>query len=118
MWKPQSVPNDQSTARDHLANERTFLAWVRTGLAVVGFGFLLLKADAHGPGPQHLGTTWLAGLLWLLGVMLIAYGSVRYEQNRRALQGGRFLIAHWGVWVLSLVALLFVLGLGAALGLH
>ena len=27
-------------ARDHLANERTFLAWVRTGAAIVVFGFI------------------------------------------------------------------------------
>lgn len=30
------VPNKDSTARDHLANERTFLAWLRTGLALSG----------------------------------------------------------------------------------
>ena len=29
--------------RDHAANERTFLAWVRTGLAVIAFGFLIEK---------------------------------------------------------------------------
>ena len=32
------IPNTGSTARDHLANERTFLAWARTGLAFVGLG--------------------------------------------------------------------------------
>ena len=32
------VPNSGSTARDHLANERTFLAWARTGLTFVGLG--------------------------------------------------------------------------------
>jgi putative membrane protein len=28
---------------DHAANERTFLAWVRTGVAVVAFGFVVEK---------------------------------------------------------------------------
>jgi putative membrane protein len=28
---------------DHAANERTFLAWVRTGIAVIAFGFLIEK---------------------------------------------------------------------------
>jgi putative membrane protein len=28
---------------DHAANERTFLAWVRTGIAVVAFGFVVEK---------------------------------------------------------------------------
>jgi len=27
--------------RDHAANERTFLAWVRTGIAVIAFGFVI-----------------------------------------------------------------------------
>jgi putative membrane protein len=29
--------------RDHVANERTFLAWVRTGIAVIAFGFVIEK---------------------------------------------------------------------------
>ncbi|MGE3820062.1 MAG: YidH family protein, partial [Isosphaeraceae bacterium] len=29
--------------RDHLANERTFLAWVRTALGLIGFGFVLAR---------------------------------------------------------------------------
>ncbi|MCG2888420.1 MAG: DUF202 domain-containing protein [Sulfolobales archaeon] len=28
---------------DHLANERTFLAWVRTGIALIGFGLVIAK---------------------------------------------------------------------------
>jgi putative membrane protein len=30
---------------DHAANERTFLAWVRTAIAVVAFGFLIERFD-------------------------------------------------------------------------
>ncbi len=29
--------------REHQANERTFLAWLRTSIALVGFGFALAK---------------------------------------------------------------------------
>lgn len=29
--------------RDHAANERTFLAWVRTGIAMIAFGFVIEK---------------------------------------------------------------------------
>lgn len=28
---------------DHLANERTFLAWIRTSIALMGFGFVVVK---------------------------------------------------------------------------
>jgi putative membrane protein len=36
---------DTSTANpaDHLANERTFLAWIRTSIAIMGFGFVVVK---------------------------------------------------------------------------
>ncbi len=29
--------------REHLANERTFLAWVRTSVALIGLGFVIVK---------------------------------------------------------------------------
>ncbi|KAJ3048470.1 hypothetical protein HK097_010506 [Rhizophlyctis rosea] len=43
LWRPTVLPNLDSTARDHLANERTFLAWARTGLGFVGLGVALEK---------------------------------------------------------------------------
>lgn len=50
------VPNTGSTARDHLANERTFLAWARTGLTFVGLGVAidsLLRVSA-GDQPKRV----------------------------------------------------------------
>ena len=46
---------------DHAANERTFLAWVRTGIAVIAFGFVVEKfnffvlamANASAPDAKH-----------------------------------------------------------------
>lgn len=35
--------NNKASASDHLANERTFLAWIRTSLAMMGFGFVVVK---------------------------------------------------------------------------
>lgn len=32
-----------SKLREHLANERTFLAWIRTSLAFIGLGFVIVK---------------------------------------------------------------------------
>jgi putative membrane protein len=32
-----------SNPTDHLANERTFLAWIRTGIAIMAFGFVVVK---------------------------------------------------------------------------
>jgi putative membrane protein len=35
--------NTFSMSREHLANERTFLAWIRTSIALMGFGFVIIK---------------------------------------------------------------------------
>jgi putative membrane protein len=36
-------PPAPSRTRDHLANERTLLAWVRTGVAIIGLGFIVAR---------------------------------------------------------------------------
>jgi putative membrane protein len=38
---PGSTQDNKS--REHLANERTFLAWIRTSIALMGFGFVIVK---------------------------------------------------------------------------
>ena len=37
------MPNNSHRTRDHLANERTFLAWIRTSLGIMVFGFVVEK---------------------------------------------------------------------------
>ncbi|MGH2455983.1 MAG: YidH family protein [Candidatus Limnocylindria bacterium] len=51
MTAPGGVDRSQTAVRDHLANERTFLAWVRTAVTFIGLGFAvdrLLVTDALG----------------------------------------------------------------------
>lgn len=44
---------EKNRASDHLANERTFLAWVRTGVAIVVFGFAIaIRQLAQIQGPE------------------------------------------------------------------
>ena len=86
---------------NHAANERTFLAWIRTSLAVVAFGFFLIKlnvlVDAVGGGNlPHLPAedagafvavaTRYAGLAMVAtGVAIIARSSFAFERTRRAI---------------------------------
>jgi putative membrane protein len=51
--------------RDYLAEERTFLAWIRTGLALMGFGFVVARFGSAAQ-PQWLSLG--------LGTMLVAAG--------------------------------------------
>jgi putative membrane protein len=60
--------SNPNRARDHLANERTFLAWVRTGVATIVFGFAVgrfsialrefMKMQGYNSTTPGL-TTWL-----------------------------------------------------------
>ena len=85
---------------DHAANERTFLAWIRTGLAVVAFGFFLVKlnvlVDAVGDGTlprlaEDAGTfvanaaRYVGLAMVVIGVAVIARGSTGFERTRRAI---------------------------------
>ena len=39
----EQFENKRINPSDHLANERTFLAWIRTSIALMGFGFVVVK---------------------------------------------------------------------------
>jgi len=70
----------EPTVRDHLANERTFLAYVRTSLAMIGFGFVIARLD-----PRAL-ISLVSGVMMVVGGIAIAlFGAYRYVSERRAL---------------------------------
>ena len=88
--------------RDHAANERTFLAWVRTGIAVIAFGFVIEKfnlfvltiADTGSFDAGHrLQLERLSGpagrydglALILLGIALVVFSTMRFTRTRRLL---------------------------------
>lgn len=77
---------------DHAANERTYLAWVRTALAFMAFGLLVERFDlflrsmpgSAGAAPSGSGMNRVAGLaLVLLGVVVLATSTLRYLRFKR-----------------------------------
>jgi putative membrane protein len=60
----------------HAANERTYLAWLRTGLAVVAFGFVVQKVTVPTPA-RSVPTTGWASIDSLIGTTLSVVG--RYD---------------------------------------
>jgi putative membrane protein len=91
---PPNVP--EGRFRDHAANERTMLAWIRTGIALMAFGFAIARfalflrqmTQARGPSAEvvhQLGSTWFGVALVVLGLVVNAAATVRYEINRRSL---------------------------------
>ena len=71
---------DDGKISDHLANERTFLAWIRTSVGLMGFGFVVVKfsiflrqisiaVDRTIPISSH-------GYSSVLGIALVAFGAI------------------------------------------
>ena len=86
-------------ARDHLANERTFLAWVRTGAAIVVFGFAIgrfsiamrqLTALSGHPVRTAGLSVWMGAVSIVAGVLLVIAGMMRYRKTRSQLEAGTF----------------------------
>jgi putative membrane protein len=104
--------------RDHAANERTMLAWIRTGIALMAFGFaiarfaLFLREIAEPgrvrfPGAPSVGSAWFGVVLVVLGLVTNAAATVRYAQLRRAITEGRSAAPS--------PALVYALGIGSAM---
>jgi putative membrane protein len=86
-------------ARDHLANERTFLAWVRTGIAIVVFGFAIgrfaiairefMQVQGHVSHTAGV-SVWFGTVAILGGVLLTFTGLLRYRRTREQLESASF----------------------------
>ena len=118
----QPAKRDQASPSDHLANERTLLAWVRTAITLMALGFvvarfgLLLRelsskagsgGGASGPAAPYIGL-----LLLLAGVIVALVGIFRFLRMRTDLQRGAFRSEIGGIIVM--VALVVVAGLALA----
>jgi inner membrane protein YidH len=80
------------------ANERTLLAWVRTSIALMTFGFVIARIGiwlralgVHaGVAESHeAGTAWIGGAFVAMGVVANAAAVFRYAASRRAIREGQ-----------------------------
>jgi putative membrane protein len=101
------VDNRESTARDHLANERTYLAWIRTALGLVGLGVLLERLGAG--GERTISMAAGVGFISFGGLFLI-YAVIRYFRVANELQRGKFPVARRGPIAVAFGAILVVVG--------
>ena len=79
--------------REHLANERTLLSWVRTGVGLISLGIVVERAGSFvSAGTEN--TDELSGLLGvaltLLGCVALVLGTVQFVRNRRRISRGEF----------------------------
>jgi inner membrane protein YidH len=115
---------NSNRARDHLANERTFLAWVRTGAAIVVFGFAIgrfsiamrqLTALQGHPVRTAGISVWMGAFTIVAGVMLVVAGLARYRKTRAQLDAGTFEPAGFVVDLITALTVVFGLVLAGYL---
>jgi putative membrane protein len=106
--------------REHQANERTFLAWLRTSLALIGFGFAIARfslflhqlqatmAQQPATVPSFFNSETLGLSLVGVGIAVIALAVWRYNQVFWQIERGDYQPNRFLVWLLA--AVVMVLG--------
>lgn len=102
--------------REHQANERTFLAWLRTAIALIGFGFAIARfgiflnqlqiAVTQKPvlpnrtlfSSENLGVS-----LVIVGIFTIALAAWRYNRVFGQIESGNYRPNRLTIWILAVV---------------
>jgi putative membrane protein len=118
---PDALPPEDPRVR--FAAERTLLAWVRTGLAMMGFGFVVAKfgvflrqlpvlAGAADP-PDVRWSVWFGVALVMLGVLVNGLSVLEYRAVLRRIDRGE--PYRPPMWSLGLAAAVVLAGIGLAM---
>lgn len=107
--KFHSVPHE-SHSRELLASERTFLAWIRTSIAVLSFGFAIIKFDVWtrqmlqgsgiAPASTHIASS-VGALMVLFGGALSGIGAIHYRRTNKQILEGKVQASNWLVLLIS-----------------
>jgi putative membrane protein len=112
---------------DHAANERTFLAWVRTAIAVMAFGFLIERFDlfvrvaAPQLAEQQLGThdegfaNWAGLAFIIIGIVTIAVAWLRFSRTAKDIDSQDEVASPGERFDLALAIMIGLLGASLAL---
>lgn len=120
---PTTKPRGPTYATDHLANERTFLAWIRTSLAVIGLGFAVAKFGTWlrelAGQPAHLAEASRSTRSFAVGVVMISTGgafaiiaAMRHRAVARQIEQGKVQSASIAVTVVTIIILILAVTVG------
>lgn len=110
----------KGSASDHLANERTLLAWVRTGVGVMAFGFVVVKFSlfvrqlslalgTKAQVPQYGYSGPIGIILVAAGALSLLFSLTRYSRTARQLASGSY--QHSPGLLYGIVAFVFIAGM-------
>jgi putative membrane protein len=103
--------NESKYIQQHLANERTYLAWIRTSIAILGIGFLTTSLHSTSIGEsefQGLITVLISAISIIVGLFLIVGSTVNYYRVRRHINTQTFTSANAVIIFVSIVALIIL----------
>ncbi|WP_026733990.1 YidH family protein [Fischerella sp. PCC 9605] len=105
--------------REHQANERTFLAWLRTSIALIGFGFAIARfglfmrqlsftlTQQEMPPHPFFNSETLGVSLVIFGIVTIVFAAWRYNQVFWQIESGDYQPIRWTVWIIAGIVVVF-----------
>ena len=95
---------DSAPRRTWLAAERTYLAWLRTGLGALGLALAVGRLLPALVDADHTAFGLLGAGYGVLGVFVLVLGAYRAQRIRAALAAGRQLPTDfWEIWALTVL---------------
>ncbi|MBE0393401.1 YidH family protein [Flavobacterium sp. PL002] len=118
-------PINPQNAREHLANERTLLAWIRTSIGIMAFGFvvvkfslfikqisLLLGKNTTLP-PQHGYSSIIGIILVAVGAIVLLLAYIKFKKTEKQLDDEAFIpsskLTFWLTMIILSISILLIL---------
>lgn len=125
MKAPAEI-NPRADLRDYLAAERTFLAWIRTGVALMGFGFVVARfglilqemqiTEHPSADPPYGFSLWFGTTLIVVGVIVNLLSAWHHSRLNRELDRGQ--PGHSRPLIQTVIIALFLALLGLAMAVY